>query len=115
MSDETEKKWDFVTQHLAKRGEQLPQHASEVLVSPIVQTDEQPQKPRGIVERFKAGAIDRNRRIELLTENTKGQLAVWKHFVEGQVVVAKQRIDAHVEGQLMEIGRQHLTNLQEIG
>jgi hypothetical protein len=114
MSDEiVNDKWADVEKHLAKKEQHLPQPASNPITPQVIHgTGAQPQ---GIVERFKSNKIERNKRIEILTETTKGQLQVWKHYVEGQVVVSKQRIDTHVEAQLMEIGRQHLMNLQEIG
>src|SRR4051812_12300243 len=109
MSEDTEKsKWDFVEKRLAKKEQQLPQSASNPLAVPI----EGVQQPKGIVETWKSSKIERQQRIEMLTEKTKGQLEVWKHHVEGQVVVAKKRIDLHVVSQLEEITRQHLTGLR---
>jgi hypothetical protein len=105
-------KWEFVEKHLVKKEQQLPQVKANPMTAPL--TGDVPE-PQGVIERFKVNKIERNQRIQVLTERTKGQLEVWKHYVEGQVGVAKQQIDAHVEARLMEIGRQHLLSLQEIG
>ena len=114
MSDDTEKgKWDFAEKHLIKKEPLTPERVPNTVMEHVVEGGL--TAPQGIIEKIKIGKLEREKRIQILTEKTKGQLEVWKHHVESQVVVAKQRIDLHVEGQLMEIGRQHLLNLQEIG
>src|SRR5438046_433353 len=109
MSDDIDKnKWDSIEKQLTKKEQQLPQPSSNPLAAHVV--DGGTTQPRGLIEKFKNSKIERDQRIQVLTEKTRGQLEVWKHHVESQVVVAKQRIDLHVEAQLMEIGRQHLLN-----
>ena len=112
--DDESTKWDFAESVLRNKSTQeiVPSNGNHVTATVIGVTN---TVPKGVVENWKAGRIDRDHRLVVLQETKTRQLQVFKTYIAGQAEVAEARIHMTVQQQLDHISNEYLEHLRQSG